>query len=291
MRYLSKEQNTNRRFRAVSQKRKGEPGSLIIKIGGSLFSDKCQNRVVDEGAIAGYARLVGDLWKTAPGCVVFISGGGSFGHPVARALDPADPHASLALTEANFVLKWIWTTALRKEGAPALPFQLTGICSFDGEQLQVQGGALRRALDIGALPVLSGDCLISRDCSLRILPSDRLPEIFMSLLPTPIRIVSLTNVAGILTDGPNGSSVLRCVDATAPQSAYQFLWAAPDWDMSQAMFGKLDAMIQFARLGAECLILKGNPDAANVRFLLKPVGQWPPETTYTRIALPDALMI
>ncbi len=50
------------------------------------------------------------------------------------------------------------------------------------------------------------------------------------------------------------------------------------------MGGKIHELTEFARRGAECLILRGTPDVASLRFLLSPVAEWPADISYTRIA-------
>lgn len=269
----------------------GQTPFLVLKVGGSLFSNKRQVRIVDKGAITAYARLVTDLAVAADGRLAFISGGGSFGHPIAHSLDPSDDFGSLPLTEANFALKWIWTVAFRKEGALALPFHLTSICAFGPEGLMIQGEVLRRAIDAGILPVLSGDCLIAPSGALRILPSDKVPEVFVTLFQSPVRIVALTDVPGILVGEPGRSQIHRYIHPDAAEIIYPHLWESPSWDTTRSMRGKLDAMIEFARKGAECLIIKGDTSLPSLRFLLESVDTWPPEILYTRIALAESTAV
>jgi len=261
----------------------GAPRLLVLKVGGALFSDKRQ-RSLDSGAVAGYARQVADLTIAAPGRVVFVTGGGSYGHAAVRSLDPHDPLAPLPLTEATFALKWIWTEALRVAGVRAVPLQLTALAALERGRLVAHVGVLRRLLRECILPVLSGDCLIASDGSLQVFSSDRVPEVLLGLSTGATRVVTLTDVPGILTDGPHGHSVLREVDPDKPEAAYRYLWQKSAWDTTRSMTGKLDALVGLALRGAECLILKGDPAGTSLRFLLEPLDRWPPDVRYTRIA-------
>jgi isopentenyl phosphate kinase len=259
------------------------PTLMVVKVGGSLFSDKREHRTLRQGVIEGFARQVADLADAAPGRVMLVSGGGSFGHAAVRSLNPDDPHATLPLTEANFALKWIWTRALRDRGAPAVPIQLAALCAFTAEGLEVEGGVVLRMLDAGLLPVLSGDSVVAPDGSLRILGSDRVPEAAVALWPGPVQVVALTDVAGILADGAAGSAVIEHVDADAPDAAYAAVWATAPWDTSRGMGGKLDAFVRIARAGADCHIVRGDPDATSLRHLLDAPETWPAALRGTRI--------
>lgn len=256
---------------------------LVIKIGGSLFSDKRQARTVDADALREYASAIAQLCDLAPGQIILVSGGGAFGHDAVRALDPADPHAALSLTEATFALKWLWTEALRSFGCRAVPLQIAALAHQEEGRVHMQGRVIQRLLDSNVLPVLSGDVTIAADGSLKVFGSDRVPELLLGVRPGAVRVAMLTDVPGILLDGPNGAETLRTVDADSPEVALNAMWRAPEWDSSSSMAGKLNAALAIAAEGAECFILKGEPSVAYMQRLLHPCEVWPSDMRYTRI--------
>lgn len=267
----------------------GEAGTdltLAIKIGGSLFSDKSIEGSLDRAAIASYARPVADLFRISRGRMVFISGGGAVGHGALRGIDESDPFGCLPLTKALADVRWAWTEALVREGVRALPLQLGAISMMnDDGTFSVTADTVHRVLNSGALPVLSGDSVLGSDGMLRGLSSDRVPEFLVKALNMPLRVVSFTDVPGVLLDGPNGNATLGYVDPTRPAQAYDALWTNSEWDTTGGFKTKLDALVACAASGAECFILQGSaqPEA---RYLLSPLHQWPREIRYTRIALP-----
>jgi isopentenyl phosphate kinase len=278
---LSSETRVACNSRAVEKVMTSRP-FLILKIGGSLFSEKKLHRHIDKGALGKFARLVAELAQSAPGQVALIVGGGSFGHGAVRHVDPADHLGLLQLTEANFAQKWIWTEALRAEKVFPLPLQLTAMCMLDGGRLVLDGNVFRRALDLGILPILSGDCIIASDGSLRVFGSDRVPEVLLQILARPVRVAVLTDTCGIMSHSES-RHVLRDVDADAPQEAYDSLWNAAEHDTTGGMSGKLQAMIEIARQGAECFVMKGDAEAVSLKFLFERPEDWPSEMLYTRI--------
>ncbi|WP_170177785.1 hypothetical protein [Thermomonospora umbrina] len=261
---------------------------LAVKVGGSLFSDKSVEGSLDRAAIARYAHMMAGLHRSRPGGVVFITGGGAPGHGALRNIDETDPFGCLPLTKALADVRWAWTEAFAREGVKALPLQLGAMATLnDDGTFGVRGDTLRRVLDGGALPVLSGDSVLAGDGTLHGLSSDRVPEFLLGALGEPLRVVALTDVPGILLDGPNGKETLAYVDPSRPSAAYDALWTNSEWDTTGGFRTKVDALVRCAAAGGECFILKGSPQDTDYRYLLSPHSRWPSGVSYTRIVLPE----
>ncbi|MDR7301229.1 amino acid kinase family protein [Haloactinomyces albus] len=256
----------------------------MIKVGGSLVSDKCTDDHLDATAVRDYASLVADLVRTFPGRAVFVAGGGALGHGSVRDLDAADEFASLGLTNATFAVKWAWTTAFREAGIRAMPMQVAAICSERGDGIAADITVVRRLLAEGVLPVLSGDCVLTAAGGLRIFGSDHVPGMLIEDSLAPVRIVTLTDVPGILTGSSEDDPVLPWVDADDPAPAHKLVWEAAEWDTSGAMGGKLDALVAHAQRGAECVVTGGDRYAAGLRHMFAPIAEWPQAVPYTLIA-------
>ncbi|GAV45636.1 aminotransferase [Streptomyces acidiscabies] len=278
------------------------PDLLVLKVGGSLVSDKRADDGIDTAALAGYARQVAGLARERPGRVVFVAGGGAFGHGAVRELRADDPFSALELTRATFAVKWAWVSALRDAGVAALPLQVAALAwdrrpagrvgdadprtvgAGTGEEVEAERTVLRKLLDVDAVPVLSGDCVLAADGRLRILGSDHVPGLLLDAGFGRVRIVTLTNVSGVLADGPAGTEVVPFVDPDAPDTAHDLVWESASWDTSDAMHGKLRALTSHARRGGECLIMRGDPNTPTLTHLFDPIAAWPPALPHTLIA-------
>ncbi|MET8979485.1 hypothetical protein ABZX85_28180 [Streptomyces sp. NPDC004539] len=279
----------------------GAPDLLVLKVGGSLVSDKRADDGIDTEALAGYARQIAGLVRARPGRVVFVAGGGAFGHGAVRDLAPDDPFTALELTRATFTVKWAWVNALRDAGVATMPLQVAAFAwdrlpagrvggadprtvgAGTGEEVGADRTVLRRLLAAGALPVLSGDCVLAADGRLRILGSDHVPGLLLDAGFGQVRIVTLTNVPGVLADGPDGTEVVPFVDPDASDAAHRLVWESASWDTSDAMHGKLRALTSHARRGGECLIMRGDPQGTGLAHLFEPVAAWPPALPHTLI--------
>lgn len=261
------------------------PEYLALKVGGSLFSDKSQEGSLDLAALRAYSRAFARLAARHPGRVTLITGGGAIGHGAIRNDPAAATFPLVGLTQATFSVKWAWTQELLRAGVRALPLQLAACCTLAGDKPVLQPAALLALLEHGVLPVLAGDCLITEDGTLHALSSDRVPEILVDALPGPLRIVTLTDVPGLIVGGPGGSETLARLDARDPGPAYELLWRQSEWDSTGGMRTKLDALVRCALGGAECFILQGDAQLDDLEFLIADeVEDWPAGARYTRIA-------
>lgn len=256
---------------------------LGLKIGGSLFSDKSRENSLDREALDAYARLVAPLVRRHAGQVVLITGGGAIGHGTIRNQQNRSTRSLMSLTEATFSVRFAWTEALIRAGLAAFPFQLAALCTIRAGQLQVSAGAVRACLSAGVLPVLSGDCLLTDEGQLCAFSSDRVPEVLLAAVDGKVRVVMMTDVPGVLVDGPRGTEVLRDLDAWHPEPAYDLVWKQSEWDFTGAMRAKLDALVSCARSGAECYIMRGDLQHADLEFLFDDIDSWPAGLLYTRV--------
>ena len=257
---------------------------LGLKIGGSLFSDKSLENSLDRSALDAYAGLVASLVSRHPGRVVLITGGGAFGHGAIRGQAGSSVRSLVALTDATSVVRWAWTEALAKAGVKAFPLQLAAMCTVKAGQPRLSADAIGACLAAGFLPVLSGDCLLTDRSQLCAFSSDRVPELLPAAVDGHVRVVVMSDVPGILTDGPGGTEVLRDLDPWHPEQAYEFVWQQSEWDSTGGMRTKLDALVNCARSGAECFIVRGDPRCADPEFLFADVADWPAGLPYTRVA-------
>ncbi|MEX0169000.1 fosfomycin resistance kinase FomA [Streptomyces sp. LMG1-1-1.1] len=258
------------------------PDFLAIKVGGSLFSRKDEPGSMDDAAVTRFARTFARLGEAYRGRMVLISGGGAFGHGAIRDHDTSNAFSLAGLTEATFEVKKRWAQKLREVGADAFPLQLAALCTLRDGAPELRSDVLRSVLDQGVLPVLAGDALFDEHGKLWAFSSDRVPEVLLPMVEGRLRVVTLTDVDGIVTDGAGGDTILPEVDARSPEEAYAALWGSSEWDATGAMHTKLDALVACARGGAECFVMRGHPDT-DLDFLTTPFSSWPAHVRSTRI--------
>jgi isopentenyl phosphate kinase len=152
--------------------------TTVLKLGGSVVTEKGEPETVDSAALDAAAAAVADA---AGEETVLVHGGGSFGHPAAERhgvgveRGSRDPAAAREIHAAMKRLNGAVIDALADAGAPALPVHPLSAASRDGAgELDLPVGAVERMLGEGFLPVLHGDVVSHAGEGVTVLSGDEL---------------------------------------------------------------------------------------------------------------------
>ncbi len=196
--------------------------TVVLKLGGSVLTEKDEPETVDEGALtdaadalAGFARRtdraadetgteVGDGSTTDGEGLVVVHGGGSFGHHHAErhgvGVDSGtrDADAAGAIHGAMKRLNDRVVTALRERGVPALPVHPLSVAARDADgDLTVPTAAIEGLLAEGFVPVTHGDVVATAGEGVTVLSGD---EIVVAVAPAvdADRVGLCSTVPGVL---------------------------------------------------------------------------------------------
>jgi isopentenyl phosphate kinase len=215
-------------------------GPLVLKLGGSVVTEKGAEETVDEStlgdaaaALAGYS---GDL--------VLVHGGGSFGHPAAErhgitteagtasAAAARDVHGAMTRLNAAVV------DALDRAGVAALPVHPLSAAHRDAAgDLSLATGPVAAMLGEGFTPVLHGDGVVRRGRGVTVLSGDELVVALARSLGAE-RVGVCSTVPGVLdADGRVIPSIESMADAA------DALGASEETDVTGGMAGKVRALL------------------------------------------------
>jgi isopentenyl phosphate kinase len=176
--------------------------TVVMKLGGSVVTEKDRRETVDEAALeAAAAALAG-----ASEPLVVVHGGGSFGHPnaadhgVTEARGTHDSAAIEAIHGAMVRLNSRVVAVLREAGLAAVPVQPLSVASRDaGGELDMPGEALGRSVREGFVPVLHGDLITHEGEGVTVLSGDELvPAVVLAV--DADRVGVCTTVRGVLDE-------------------------------------------------------------------------------------------
>ena len=151
--------------------------TTVLKLGGSVITEKDRPETVDEAMLERAAESVAKL----PGRTVVVHGGGSFGHHHASAHGVSstegtrDDAGIRAIHGAMKRLNGIVVDALAEADVPAVPVHPFSAARrrSDGT-LELGTGPVGTMLDEGFVPVLHGDTLIHAAVGATIVSGDEL---------------------------------------------------------------------------------------------------------------------
>jgi isopentenyl phosphate kinase len=150
---------------------------IVLKLGGSVITDKSSPETVAEDALGRAADAV----AAHDGALVLVHGGGGFGHPHAErhgvttdegtrdARAVADVHGAMAELNAAVI------GALLDRDVPAVPVHPLSAASRDAEgALSLPVETPRRLLGEGFVPVLHGDVVAHEGRGVTVVSGDEL---------------------------------------------------------------------------------------------------------------------
>jgi isopentenyl phosphate kinase len=268
----------------------GGPGEVtLLKLGGSLLTDKTAVEAVRPGVLA---RLAAEIAESAPAGLVVAHGSGSFGHVAAARAgiaaglrdawrgggSPADGGASsdaasaagdpdqlagVSLTQQRAAaLHWQVMAALAAAGAH--PFSLapsSAVVAAGGRPVAAALEPLLLALARGLLPVLYGDVVLDREQGVAICSTERLFELLCGELPAHgvrvRRVVWLGETDGVYDAG--GRTLARLDGrALAGSAALRgAIGGAAGADVTGGMLHRVETALALAARGIPSLIANG----------------------------------
>jgi isopentenyl phosphate kinase len=231
----------------ISHRTMDEDGCMrILKLGGSLLTDKSGYRTPRPDKIKMLASTVARIWKKGARDLVLIHGAGSFGHAlvIKHALDSgvkntaqklgfADTHA--ACSELSLIL----TEELILQGVPAISIPPAMIMSLKGRRISsFNTKIVDDYLKSGYLPVLYGDMAPDSELGGSPCSGDQL----VSYLGKGAEMIVLaTDVDGVLDD--KGKVIPEITSANSKDVSKHLKVSASGKDVTGAMAGKIKELL------------------------------------------------
>lgn len=217
---------------------------IVLKLGGSVITNKNQPETIDETALKQAAAAIADT--TEP--IILIHGGGSFGHPyadrhgVTESTGTADAEAVREIHEAMRTLNQEVTGTLAAAGVPSVPVAPLSFASRDATGvLQFSRTQIQTFLEEGFLPVVHGDIIGHQSVGATILSGDELVvELTESLNPDRVGLCS--TVPGVLDEEGNVIELIT-ESADVPPSVS----ASEATDVTGGMAGKVSRLQTLSR--------------------------------------------
>ncbi|GAD52292.1 isopentenyl phosphate kinase [Halarchaeum acidiphilum MH1-52-1] len=215
--------------------------TVVLKLGGSVITEKGEPETVDIGALADAADAIA---AASIGDLVLVHGGGSFGHHhaaahgVSRTDGTRDAAAVREIHGAMRRLNDAVCDALVGRDVPAVPHHphSAGYRDAAGD-LTLPTDTVGATRDEGFVPVLHGDVVTHVDAGATILSGDELVVALARGLDAD-RVGVCSTVSGVLDDD---GDVIERIDDYADVERY--LGGSADTDVTGGMAAKVRALL------------------------------------------------
>lgn len=223
---------------------------IIVKIGGSVVTDKRKYRKMRENTIE---RMASEF---VPGDSILIHGAGSFGHHVAGKHGLSNGLTDDNRLEYSRVVRDLQELNTRildsliRNGKPAITIPVHSF-HMVGEEFMYR--RFLDYLDRGIIPVTHGDVVLDPKKGMGICSGDQIAY-HLSRALRPKRVIFVTDVDGIYDRNPTYPGA-RFLERVSSADSVHFSENVPD--VTGSMEGKMRVMRAIARLGVDVLVING----------------------------------
>ena len=219
---------------------------IILKLGGSVITDKGADCRVNHAVLSGIAAAIAGAPTTG---IVVVHGAGSCGHPEARKYR-LDKGAAAGQTEGIVVthsavsaLNAEVVAALRSAGVQAIGVHpLHAGVADKGRLISFESRHLEKMLALGMVPVIHGDVVMDLSRGACIVSGDQLVRY--------LAVALKCNHVGLATDVPGVLDGRRVVPEITPQTMHTLqIGNSSHTDVTGGMKGKIDELLGLAMAG------------------------------------------
>ncbi|MEM4781872.1 MAG: isopentenyl phosphate kinase [Halalkalicoccus sp.] len=215
---------------------------IVLKLGGSVITEKDGNEAVDEERLADLAGAIAECDREE---VVIVHGAGSFGHRYAakHGVSRTDgTHDAAAVREIHGSMERLNGTvleALGAEGVPAVPVDPLSLAHRTREgALSLPMRGIETTLGEGFVPVTYGDVIGHRGTGATIVSGDELVVALAEGLDAD-RVGLCSTVPGVLDDAGEVIPEITGYEAVAA-----YLGESEATDVTGGMAGKVRALLE-----------------------------------------------
>lgn len=233
---------------------------ILIKLGGSVITDKSQYRTFNREQVA---RLCREIAQSGRGVVV-VHGAGSFGHVIAKkyALNQGllDFGQVPAVAQVQYDVRELSSMVVRElldAGIPAVSVPPGSCFVMDNGKLVIgDDEAIRALAHIGVMPVTFGDVVMDRSRSFGICSGDQLMEVMADIFK-PDKVIFVSDIDGVYTDDPKTNRDAKLIEDVTPDTLDAITADIHVDDVTGGVRGKLESMLRMCDGGRECLLVNG----------------------------------
>ena len=249
------------------------PKIIIVKLGGSLITDKTQPLSVNMEVVQNLSDQIRQFYSETSYSLIIVHGGGSFGHPIAekfkihQGYNPAIKDQIEGLIQTHSLMKnlnQICINALTKEGLCTYSISPSNVFLKKKEGLKFNGRDLIvELLTHRIIPVLFGDILFVQSNNFQILSGDTIiTELCRSLGTDSIqKIIFTTDEDGIYQKDALNDDFNLVTQITAKEflkiNFESFDEKPAISDVTGGMKGKFHEIQKIVQLGIPVEILNG----------------------------------
>jgi len=241
-----------------------KPPLLIIKFGGSVITDKTRPSTPRPEAISALVREIASL---GPRPLIVVHGGGSYGHFPAERYNLKEGGRGrtkkLGVTETEYEMTELGQLILAeflRAGLPAMPIRSSSIIvALNGRISHMDMESLRSFLELGFIPILSGDVTADSVRGFTIISGDQI-VMYLARQLGAFKVIFASDVEGLYTADPKRDPSAKLIPLITPDTLDEVMEqvalgsTAAAADVTEGMKGKLTEILRDLPKDCEAII-------------------------------------
>jgi len=233
---------------------------ILIKLGGSIITDKTQYRTFNGDAVR---RLCKEI-KDSGAETMIVHGAGSFAHVLAKKHSLRDGFVSEeqvpAVAKVQYdarELNLLVVNELLHAGIPAVPIPPGSCFMMDNGRLMLDDPeVLLSASRIGIMPVTFGDVVFDRSTGFNICSGDQMMEVLCDVFD-PELVVFVSDVDGLFDKDPKSDPDARLLTEVTSELLRGVSSDSTVDDVTGGVRAKVEAMLRMTTPKRDCVLLNG----------------------------------
>jgi isopentenyl phosphate kinase len=249
----------------MKESRLSKPELTILKIGGSVITDKNGELAARTQEIA---RLTQEIQEASVQGLIIVHGGGSFGHPSAQRYAIKDglkeDSQKIGFSETHHVmtvLNGLFMDSLIWHEVPAVSVTPSScIITENGRIKHFEDAVIGALLKLGFIPVLYGDAVVDSKLGFTILSGDQLVSA-LAMRFNAERIVFGVDVDGLYDADPKVEKTAKIFKHLNPEELKKLqnkLCKPTARDVTGGMFGKVVELLPAVEQGITVTIVNAS---------------------------------
>lgn len=232
----------------------------MLKLGGSLITDKNKAHTAREDVIAGLSAEIRKVYDRDPSALIIGHGSGSFGHFPAKKYGTrngvhteAEKEGFLEVHREALSLNEIVLRHLREAGIPCIPITpLDCITAAGGNIISWDVKPVIRAMGMGIVPVVFGDTVFDEEIGGTIVSTEEIFCFLCDKISEKPSILLAGLEEGVWKDYPNNTILQKIIPVSAEdsQDGLGFIRGSEFTDVTGGMAEKVRLMQKLVREGA-----------------------------------------
>lgn len=244
---------------------------IILKLGGSVITRKNSlTPTLDENNLKRIAR---EISNSSYNKLIIVHGAGSFGHPYAKEYSIGSEietqeeleRKMQGFSKTQNSVKTLNTHVckhLQDMGIPAVSIQPSSFIKTHNKRIiKADMDLISSYLDLGFVPVIYGDVVLDTNNQIKmaVLSGDQIVKYLAENLKTE-KVVLGSDVDGIYDDDPKTNPNANLIKVVTSKDDLKSAENTQTVDVTGGMGGKLEELLELAKIGVESEIINANHD-------------------------------